>query len=63
MHNGVNMLEKEQSDKAKLKDLQGKINALLKEYGASLDVILYGDTHGVESELYLSIGQYGVKMD
>ena len=55
--------EKEQAEKAKLKELQGKMNALLKEYGASLDVSLEGDTHGVESELYLSIGRHGLRMD
>lgn len=55
--------EKEQADKAKLRELQGKINALLKEYGASLDVSLEGDTQGVEAELYLSIGQYGIRME
>lgn len=55
--------EKEQEDKAKLKELQSKINALLKEYEASLDVSLEGDTHWVRSELYLSIGRYGVRMD
>ena len=52
--------EKEQTGKAKLRELQGKINALLQEYGATLDVSLEGDTHGVEAELYLSIGHQGV---
>ena len=55
--------EKEQSDKANIRELQGKINALLQEHGASLDVDLEGDTHGVRAELFLSIGQYGVRMD
>ena len=55
--------EKEEVDKARLKELQSRINALLKEYGASLDVCLEGDAHGVEAELYLSIGQHGVRMD
>lgn len=55
--------DKAQADKDKLKELQKKINALLAEYGASLDVSLEGDTHGVEAELFLSIGQYAVRMD
>ena len=52
-----------QSDKAKLQELQKKINALLSEYGASLDVHLEGDAHGVEAELYLLIGQQGIVLD
>lgn len=55
--------DKAQTDRAKLQDLQKKINALLAEYGASLDVSLDGDTYGVEADLYLSIGQQGVRMD
>lgn len=54
--------DKVQADKAKLQELQKKINALLDEYGASLDVSLEGDTHGVEAELYLSIGQQGIRV-
>lgn len=52
--------DKAEKDKKALKELQEKINALLSEYGASLDVSLNGDTHGVEAELYLSIGHQSI---
>ena len=55
--------DKAQADKAKLQDLQKKINTLLAEYGASLGVSLEGDTYGVEAELYLSIGQQVIILD
>ena len=55
--------DKAQTDRAKLHELQKKINALLAEYGASLDVSLEGDTYGVEADLYLSIGQQVIILD
>ena len=55
--------EKDQCDKTRLEELQIKINDLLKEYEASMDVSLEGDTYGVKVELFLSIGRYGVRMD
>lgn len=49
--------EKEQADKAALKELYAKIDMLLSDYNAHIGVSLEGDTHGVVAELYLSIGQ------
>ena len=52
--------EKEQADKAALKELYAKIDMLLSDYNAHIGVSLEGNTHGVVAELYLSIGQQAV---
>lgn len=56
-------LYKQQQTQAKLQELKGKINALLSEYNASLDAVqTEGDSHGVEFELSLSIGNQAIEI-
>lgn len=49
--------DKEKQTKDKLKELKKEINTLLSKYNASLDACQTGgDSHGVEIELFLNIG-------